>query len=217
MPKLLLSFFILGLSFGFGPCLASCGPLLVSYVAGTHKNVYQAVSAYLLFSSSRILAYILLGLALFVAGQFTVNYILGDSARYFYLAAGIFIITIGTLVTFGKKANNKICRRLNQVLLKRDSKSVLLLGLFIGILPCAPLFSAFASMALIAKSWWDALLCSLFFGLGTVFSPLLLFVIFAGLIPSFMRNLNPILYRVFNMICGLIIIFLGAGLVIKFF
>lgn len=215
--RLLISFFILGLSFGLGPCLASCGPLLVSYIAGAKKNIFQAVLAYLLFSLSRIAAYIVLGLAFFVFGQLAVNYLAGEVSRYLYLAAGLFVIFIGALIAFGKNMNHRVCQRLNETLLKKGKMTVLLLGFFIGILPCGPLVSAFGSMALIAKNWGDIFSYSVFFGLGTVFSPLLLLVIFTGLIPSWMKNANLLIYRIFNFICGIIMVILGIDLMRKFF
>ena len=53
MP-IVITFFLLGLSFGSGPCLAACGPLLISYIAGTGKKFKDSVVTYLIFSSARI-------------------------------------------------------------------------------------------------------------------------------------------------------------------
>jgi len=211
--RLLVSFFILGLSFGLGPCLASCGPLLVSYLAGTNKNIFQAVFAYLLFSLSRIFAYTIFGLIFFWLGQFAISYLTEELSRYLYLASGLFIVMLGILVILGKNTKHKICQRLNDSLLKKSNKTTLLLGFFIGVLPCGPLISAFGSMALIAKNWGDIFSYSVFFGLGTVFSPLLLLVIFTGLIPSWMKNANLLIYRIFNLACGVIMIILGIQLI----
>ena len=70
MIKTIGSIFLLGLSFGLGPCVASCGPVLVSYIAGTGKNIYKGFLVYVLFSLSRVISYIILALAVFYLGRF---------------------------------------------------------------------------------------------------------------------------------------------------
>lgn len=203
--KILISFFILGFSFGIGPCLASCGPLLISYVAGTKKNMAKSGWVYLLFSASRILVYIALSLVIFFFGRI----ILGAFARYFSLFGGLFIIIIGLLIMLGKNPNHKFCSKMQGFFLKRDSKTVIILGLVMGILPCAPLISVTSYIGLIAKDWTDGLLYALCFGLGTVASPLFVLVMAAGLL----TKIKPAVYRAFNFICGLIIVFLGLQLI----
>ncbi len=150
MIKLILSFFILGLSFGVGPCVASCGPLLISYAAATNKNVLQSLKAYLLFSLSRVLVYIGLSLAIFLFGQ-AAKYLLGAYVGYLFALGGLFIIIIGLLVMFGQDVNLKFCRKLQGFFLKKDAKTVIILGLIIGILPCAPFISIVSYIGLAAK------------------------------------------------------------------
>jgi sulfite exporter TauE/SafE len=90
-----------------------------------------------------------------------------------------------------------------------------MLGLIIGILPCAPLITVVSYIGLIAKHWFNTVIYSLSFGLGTVFSPLLVLLIFTGLIPKFIKKER--IYRIFNLACGLIIVFLGVQLIRRVF
>jgi sulfite exporter TauE/SafE len=212
MFKCLLSLFLLGLSFGIGPCLASCGPLLISYIAGTKKNILTGVFSYILFSLSRILSYTVLSLIIFWLRQVAVSYNLDFLNRYFLILGGLFIIFIGFLMVFGKNIESGICRNLQKFFLGNDKKTVLIFGFIIGFLPCAPLISLFTFMGLISKHWLDNLYYSVSFGLGTAVSPLFILVMLAGLIPKIIEH-KIRLYRIFNIICGLIVICLGIRLI----
>jgi sulfite exporter TauE/SafE len=216
MSKIIATSFLLGLSFGIGPCIASCGPLLISYTAGTNKNIIKSFFMYLLFSLSRIFIYVVFSLAIFLLGQFIIDSILSPISKYVFISAGTFIMIIGVLICLGKNPNHKFCQRLQNFFLRKDTKTVIILGLIVGILPCAPLISVLSYIGLVAKHWFDALLYGLFFGLGTAMSPLLLFVIFSGFITKAIVERNKF-YRVFNIVFGMVIILLGLELASRSF
>jgi len=211
MNKLILSFFLLGLSFGVGPCLVSCGPLLISYIAGTQKEILKSTAAYFLFSLSRILIYIIISLAIFFFQEAT-KYALGGFTKYLFFFGGIFIAILGMLIAFGKNLNFKFCRIAENFFLKKDAKTVILLGFIVAIMPCAPLISVIAYIGLVSRNWLNSLLYSLSFGLGTVSSPLLVLVVGAGFIPRIMAK-SPIAKGIFNFLCGAIIVFLGIQII----
>lgn len=215
MDKSLVSFFILGLTFGWGPCLASCGPILLSYITGARKDIPKSLSVYILFSAARILVYLALSLTVFFSGNFFMDKYLYGYSKYIYLGGGLIIILAGILLACGKRLEIKHCRILQKNFLEADVKSVVALGLIIGLLPCGPLLAVFSWVALVSRSWFDSLLISLSFGIGTFFSPLLMLVIFAGAIPSFLKAKR--FERIFNLVCGLIIVFLGLQLIRKGF
>lgn len=215
MLRVIISLFLLGLSFGIGPCLASCGPLLISYIAGTEKDVLKSIWAYSLFSLSRIFVYLVLTLVIFFFGQ-TITKVLGFSSKYLFILGGIFIITIGILNILGKNLNYKFCNSAQDLFLKRDTKTIITFGLIIGLLPCAPFISVVSYIGLVAKHWANSLFYSLAFGAGTLVSPLFFLVVLAGLIPKIMIN-NHSVNRIFNFVCNLIIIFLGFQLLRKAF
>ncbi|MFA4888661.1 MAG: sulfite exporter TauE/SafE family protein [Candidatus Omnitrophota bacterium] len=215
MPRIVLSLFLLGLYFGSGPCLASCGPLLVTYIAGKQKGIRKSIFAYLLFSTSRILVYSAFGLAIFW-GQSALKQTFPGLARYFYLSGAIFIMFIGLFMVLGKNLQINFCRKFEKFFLEKDAKTIFVFGIIIGILPCPPLVSVISYIGLVAKSWLQSVFLSLAFGLGTLISPLLIIAALAGLIPKFLAN-NRLLQNIFNLICGLIIIFLGFQLFRRFF
>jgi len=216
MNKLIISFFLMGLSLGLGPCLVSCGPLLISYIAGTHKTVYRSALAYILFSLSRIFVYLVLGLLVFFFGQIAERPFYGYFLSYTFVFGGVFIIIIGLLMALGKNIDFKFCRRLDGLLLKKDKKTLLVLGIIIGIMPCLPLVSVLYYIGLVAKSVFDSLLYSFCFGLGTIISPLFILAALTGFIPSILSKHNKF-YSLFNSLCGLILVILGAQLIIRGF
>lgn len=215
MNKLYFSFLLLGLSLGSGPCLATCGPLIISYVAGTEKNIIRSIGAYLLFSLGRISVYALLGLSVFLFGQLFSQYIFGSFSRYIFIAAGAFIMIIGLLVAFGKSLDYKFCRRIQGFFLKKDVKTIVIFGLIIGIIPCLPVISLLSYIGLVSRTWFDTLRYSLAFGAGTIISPLFVLTALTGFIPRIMGKNK--LYVIFNSICGLILSFLGLRLIMKAF
>lgn len=205
-------FFLLGLSFGFGPCLGSCGPLLISYIAGTEKNAFKSVITYILFSLSRIFAYFVIGILIFSAGELIAGKLFGNLSKYIYIFGGGFIILVGILMVLGKKIEFCVCKALFNNISGRDKLSISMLGFIIGFLPCAPLIAVFSSAGLMSKSLLLFLLYIASFGMGTFFSPLLVLAIFAGLIPRLLNG-NFIITRIFNSVCGLIMIILAIGLI----
>jgi sulfite exporter TauE/SafE len=217
MDKIIISLFILGLSFGCGPCLASCGPLLISYIAGTKKNIAKGLAAYIVFSLSRISAYFILSLLIFFLGRCSLEQFLGEYSKYIFIIGGAFIIFVGIVMTLGRHLDLGFLKKTEQVILERDIKSIVLFGLIIGLLPCAPLIAILSYIGLIAKDGLSSLFYSIAFGLGTALSPLILLVIISGLIPKFITERSVIYYRFFNTICGLIIIFLGIQLIYRGF
>jgi sulfite exporter TauE/SafE len=215
--KIIISLFFMGVSFGFGPCLASCGPLLISYTAGTKKNFWQSIGTYLLFSSGRVAVYVILGLLVFLLGQFIAQTWLASLPlyRYIFIIAGAFIIFLGIFTAFGRHLEFKYCQVLEKNLLQQYHKSALILGLITGILPCAPLLALLGYVALVSKTWPQAFIYCLSFGLGTFLSPLLMISILSGLIPRFLEGQKAIYYRVISVVCGLIMVFLGINLILR--
>ncbi len=171
---------------------------------------------YLLFSLSRIFIYMCLGILVFLLGQAVIEYKFASAAKYFFISGGLFITVIGVLVAFGKDTKHLFCKKFQEFFLNKDSKTVLIFGLIVGILPCAPLISVLSYIGLVAKHWVDALLYSLFFGLGTFVSPLLILVIFSSAVTKAVMYKNNY-SRIFNFVFGIIIIYLGVQLILRSF
>lgn len=216
MIKIIASSFILGLSFGWGPCLASCGALLLSYIAGTGKNVSKGIITYLLFSLSRIFVYLVLGLAVFFSGRFIFERFF-NLFRLVSIGAGMFVILLGALMISGKGVNLIPCSFLHRHILEKDNKSIIILGLIMGILPCAPLVTMLTYAGLISRNGFENLLYIFSFGLGTIVSPLVVLAGLTGLLPRVWNNIKAGYKKAFNIFCGLIMAILGIQLIIKVF
>ncbi len=207
MFKSVIALFILGLSFGSGPCLASCGPILLAYTAGTKKGFLKSCIAYCLFSLSRISVYVFLSILIFILGKWTAEKIFGKYSAYLVVLGGAYIVLVGFLMILGKA--NKIGKRL----LERDKKSIIIMGFVIGLLPCAPLLAILSYIGLVSLSGFQSLLYSAIFGLGTFFSPLILLAAFSGAISKFFSQKKQFYNRLFSIICGLVIIIFGVHLI----
>ena len=214
MNSLLFSFFLLGLSLGVGPCMASCGPLLLSFISAGGKNVTGSIGAYLLFSSSRILAYVALAILIFLFSNLLYLHSYEVFSNYIVKIGGIFIIIIGFLLCLGKAFNNKMCDKLHHIFIKRDGKTLFIFGLIIGIMPCLPYFSMLSYVGITAKNILESAMLGFSFGLGTVISPVFILVIFAGCLPRLLKHAGRLI-RVFQFSCGIIIIFLGLKLILR--
>lgn len=209
----IISIFVLGLSFGWGPCLASCGPLLLSFTAGTKKNASKSLGAYFLFSFTRVCVYLILGLLVFFFGRLIFDK-LSTLFKGILLIGGFFIIILGLVMSLGRDFKFGICKLLHRHTIEYDKRSLIIFGIVLGFLPCIPLITVLSYSSLVAKSWLENILYVFAFGLGTILSPLIILAIFSGFLPRVLDG-KSVYERVFRVFCGLIIIFLGIQLIIK--
>jgi len=213
MLKVAVSLFILGLSFGSGPCLASCGPLLLSYIVGTQKKVSAGLLTYSLFSIARIAVYIALAILVFFSERIVLDSLLAGISRYIFILGGTFIILLGILIILGK-SDSKCCVLLKNKFLEHDKKSIILLGIITAILPCAPLIAMLSYLGLVSLEWRQSLLGALSFGVGVFISPLILLSALGGLFRQWLKDREV---RILNYLCGIIIIVLGLQLLRRAF
>jgi len=214
---LYLNIFFLGIAFGWTACVASCGPLILSYNVGTNRNVSASLVSYVLFSLTRITVYILLSILVYFSGTLIFKEAGAAFLKYIYLAGGIFTIIVGLFVVSGKNEKMSACNFLHKKLFLKDNKNMLFFGAVIGFLPCAPLLAFFSYVALISKSWPECLVLTLAFGLGTFFSPLFILVAVLGLLPNFLLKFKPIYKTVLRVIAGIMLFILGVELLGRFF
>jgi len=210
MLRVTISLFILGLTLGSGPCLASCGPLLLSYIVGTNKKVAGGLLTYVLFSLARVAVYIILAIGVFFLGRFALEGFLAGLARYLFILGGAFIILLGVLVIWGGYGENNTCAFLKRQFLEHDKKSIVLLGVVVAIVPCAPLLAMLSYLGLVSVKWWQRVLGALFYGIGVFISPLLLLSGLGGLIQRWLKGRQA---AILNYICGLVMVILGLQLI----
>ncbi len=213
MISISLNLLFTGLIFGSGPCLASCGPVLISYFAGAGKKPAAALWGYALFSLARITMYLALSLLVYSAGGLILDKYLPGVARYALLFSGLGIAGLGMLVMLGSNSKFKPLCALHGALVRRDAATMILAGLSMGLLPCAPLLGILSYIGLVAKSLNQSLALSLMFGLGTFFSPLLLLAPASGLLRKLIQTENQA--KFLRIICGLIIVVMGMQLLFR--
>jgi sulfite exporter TauE/SafE len=215
--SIFISLFLTGILFGAGPCLVSCGPVLMSYICGTNKSVRESLSAYTLFSVSRIAVYIVLSLLVFFVGHSGLELFIAEYGNYLYILAGFFLILIGVYFVLGKRMEIKPFNLLYQNIIKGDTKNVVLLGIAYGLLPCAPFLGVLSYIGLVSKNLMQNILYAAMFGAGTFVSPLLLVSLAAGVVPGFMKNKNGLVAKIVRICCGLIALYMGGQLVRRAF
>ncbi len=208
--------FAKGLALGVGPCLFFCGPILLPYIVGSKRSWLGGLKDILIFSASRVVIYGLLGLLASSIGYLLTEVI--SSLRFNlikYLGAGIFVLLLGMIMILGR-TRFFFCQLLHRETIERSAKSMILLGILIGVSPCLPLLGALAAIAGLAKGPFIGAFWGLSFGLGTVISPLILLALVAGGLGRLL-SLKPILHQVASRLCGCFLIYFGIRLIIGVF
>jgi hypothetical protein len=216
MLRICFSLFVTGIVMGLGPCLLACGPVLITYIAATKSSPLEGLRSWFIFSVSRFFITVLLGFLAGIAGAGLFRRFYFDMpGNIIWMLGGSFIFLLGVLVFSGKKSNISLCRILNESMIEKDTKSLITLGILIGIIPCAPLIGIFSYITMISEHLTDGIFLSASFGLGTALSPLLIASLLAGAIPSLKVLKGQKSLAIFKKICGLILMALGLHIIIK--
>lgn len=210
--KIYIDLFVSGVSLSWGPCLAFCAPILIPYIAGTQKGWLPGLKLTLTFSLSRIIPYAILSAIAAGVGQFLIaSFYQTKQGMLFYLAAGALITFLGLMILLGKTPHLKFCARLQKFGCAIGIKEIALLGIMVGFAPCLPLLAVLAYTGFHAQNILHGLFLGLIFGLGTLFSPLILIGPAAGSIPQLIWK-KPLAYKIFARICGLVLVYLGLSM-----
>jgi sulfite exporter TauE/SafE len=210
--SIIIALFLTGILFGSGPCLLSCGPVLISYICGTNKRMRDSLGTYTLFSASRIGVYIILSLVIFFIGKTAFQTLIEDYGKYLYIVAGFFLVLIGIYFIIGKRMELKPFNLIYQHIIKGDTKNVVVLGIAYGILPCAPFLGVLSYIGLVSNNWLQNVAYAAAFGAGTFISALLLVSLAAGAIPGLMKKNNGLIPKIVRVLCGIIALYMGSQL-----
>lgn len=201
-----MAIFIQGMVIGSGPCLLLCAPVVLPLVAGTQRSFWEGFFAVIEFSFGRILVYTLLGGLFGYFGYWLTGFLIDPrAAAAVWVAVGGFIIFLGGLLVFGREWGNQFCH-------KYSGESLFLMGILVGLSPCLPLLAILTQIALFSRQIWIGALYGLSFGLGTLFSPLIIIGALLPLIPGYLFKEERV-RRIFNAICGMTLILVGAYLI----
>ncbi len=210
--KIYIDVFITGVALGWGPCLWFCAPILLPYIAATQKGWFEGLKITLAFSFARIVPYAILSLISATLGPYLIKRFYEDKeGLIIYISAGALISLLGIIILLGK-AQALYCwipfRKFNA----QGVKEMVLLGLMVGFAPCIPLLGLLAYVAFNAQNSLHGATLGLTFGMGTVVSPLILFGPLAGGAAGLLLK-KPLIHKIFSRACGLILVYLGMGMV----
>lgn len=216
MTRMLLSLFLTGVFLGYGPCLLSCGPLLVSYIAATKENAVGGLKTYIIFSLTRLFCYCLLGFFVGLLGEWVLRrFFESQVLKILFFIFGLFLLIVGILISIEKFSLGRKCHALiHQQLGSKDFKSVVIFGLIVSLAPCLPLMSVLGYIALVSDHWLKGVLYMVSFGLGTVISPMIVLAMAAGGVAKVLLRHEKAM-RVLKIFCGLIIAYLGISLMLS--
>lgn len=159
--------FILGISNG-AVCIAYCAPVLIPYLFGEGKGVWQNFSIAAQFLSGRLLGYLLFGVIAWAVGQAIVltsawrDLIIGSAD----IVLAVFLFLYGFFKIGTTCAAEQASRRLQKVNTWWPFMLPATIGLFTGLNFCPPFLLAFTNAAGEANLFRTLLFFFLFF-LGT--------------------------------------------------
>lgn len=188
-----------------------CAPLLASYSAVFKKGFKKSLISYLVFSTCKIIGYIILALIWTKVINLFSNHLIQKFAVFFYNLLAAFIILIGITTIFYKKDKpNSFCR----IVHRGNIRNTGLMGFLVGLSPCLPLIGILNYIAIISPNLTSAAVLSFTFGLGTMISPLLLIVTFSAKISQIFSR-NKRIEKIIKITGGLALIFLGLIVILR--
>lgn len=193
---------------GWGPCLAYTAPLLLPYIGATKRNWKDGLRVGLVFSIGRLLALAILGGLATVIFSFINRFFPPQKSGWLYLIVAFFMIIMGILIILGKGFKVHI----GKSILDKGDKSMFLFGFLMGIAPCVPYVAILTYIACVAEnSILVGVLYAALFAIGTAIAPVALGTLM-GIIPAKLFRSAKWL-KVFQVICGVVLILFGLQLV----
>ena len=207
----MLQIMLTGIIMGNTVCiLSACALSPVLYFSATNPGLKRTVWLTALFSLARIGTYAALGAAAGASGLI-LDRLVGSSA--FALAAGLVTgavnVMIGLAIVIGQRPLrcSRICRYADGFL--KRGYGIVLLGVFLAIIPCAPLMSFFTQVMVRRGGLVTGALDGALFGVGITLSvPFWLLVLFSGSIPGRILK-NERILKTFRILCGGILVVIG--------
>jgi sulfite exporter TauE/SafE len=211
--------FIVGI-LGSVHCMGMCGPIVVALPGGFGRGTRLVVSR-LLYSSGRVVTYILMGTLVGLIGK---SIVLAGFQRWLSVAAGIGIILAVLLPAnitqkiFPAKFNYLVVERIKKawgsLFQRRTMTSMFAIGLLNGLLPCGFLYAGLAAAATTGSAAGAGVYMAMF-GLGTV-PALLATSLFGPLLNLRVRQFFLRLLPVGAVVLGLLLVLRGMNLGIPY-
>ncbi|MFH1540566.1 MAG: sulfite exporter TauE/SafE family protein [Elusimicrobiota bacterium] len=206
--KNFVELFIAGITLGFGPCFLFCAPLTSSYIFAKEFNCKKGLLFTIIFSLGRITAYSILAV---VAVAF-INTLEIQKNIFKQVAGFIILLTLPAYSLF--KNNVKFCNLFCNYFGKNTQNyGTFLLGVFIGLTPCAPLAGVLTYIVCKSENIFDGFFNGLIFGIGTLFSPLILVGLLGGIFNLYISKTKKISW-IFKIIANCVIIYFGLKFIL---
>jgi len=204
--KIAYELFAAGFVFGIGPCFLFCAPLVLTYIVSRGLNKKEGLKATIFFSFGRIAAYSVLG---FVAVMLMDT--LNIRINIFRQSLGLLIVLI---VVFDLiKEPVKFCGVLSKKYFENVNLNSFAAGILIGFSPCMPFAGILTYIVAKSQTSFQGLFNGFSFGLGSLFSPLLILGFFAGLLPAVFKN-SKNLFAVTKISADIILVYFGVKLLL---
>ena len=156
---ILLEGLILGLTVGTS-CLITCLPVLVAHITADHPGVKNGFVSSVSFSLGRLLAYSAYAIIFGLTGALIEEFV--ESATNLFLIFSLimvaFLLLYGLSLAIGEDYFPSLSRKVCSFTQKKQSS--LVLGLLIGLFPCAPIFYIFGQAVILGA---ESLLLSFIF------------------------------------------------------
>lgn len=207
--------FVIGFTFGIaGPCLLSCTPAIITYIAGTKRRFANAFADIIVFLTAKLAAYMVFGYLAGVSASLLRQFTDSQVSAAFRPIGGILSILLGIAVIFYKETEECGCKSAPARVL--NFGGIFAFGFLVGITPCPPLISLMSEIMLLSTGGFDGAMYALSFGLGAFLSGLIVIGAISGVaayIP--VKVLKSAASRmIFKLMCALCLILLGLSLIL---
>lgn len=207
----LIELFVIGLTSSFSACLFFCSPLIVGYIGTTRKGWSSGLKAVSLILVFRLAGFIILGLLASMAGRLLLDWLTG-AQRILFTLGGVLIISLGVLIIVSQQPRNPFCRIAGKIKRISTPGDLIVIGLAMAFLPCAPHLVLLGFVALTTTSIFQGMALAAAFGIGASISPLILGAVSGELSRiTLSRGWITAAFRIF---CGGLIIAVGLQLLI---
>jgi cytochrome c biogenesis protein CcdA len=207
--------FLLGIALAWGPCLAYCIWIVLPIIFTEERVSWETgLSIVLTFSVGRAVSYLLLSILAVISGKVITHiFFIAGVEQYFTLAGGVLVVLLGVSSLFLLPLNIGSKRIISSI----KSKSYFVLGVAVGLSPCAPLLTNLLYLMLRCKTVLEGAVAGLAFSLGTTLSPLIILSIIGGMIPQFVYRHGKlrIIGKILSYIACLILIVLGIKIILS--
>ncbi len=213
-----LQIFGIGFSFGLiGPCVLTCTPVILTYIAGRRNTLPESAADIFIFLIGRLAAYIMLGALAGFSGKALNHFIGSNFVLFLRPLGGAVSILLGFALFMRRKENMEACARGPERGKTYSLFGLFVLGFVIGIKACAPLLVLLSEITLISKSALEGASYGFSFGLGTFISSYVVTGVMVGVIAW----LPPRIFRskrsgyIFRAACALLLVLFGLSLIMN--